>query len=100
MHPFLTASPYEADCGNLIGRDPRDITGPEWADTMPDVLVGMKAIRAKRLDCAHTASEVRKCVQVTCPLWALRMGGQPKALRLLRKNAALDAENDAEGDDA
>lgn len=90
-HPFLQPSPYAADAGALIGRDPREITEAEWAEHMPDPLVGMKAIRAKCLDCSGGLfSEVRKCVCVTCPLWPLRMGFQPKALRAVRLRADDD----------
>jgi len=42
---------------------------------------GFPAIRAKCMDCVGTASEIRKCVQYTCPLWAFRLGRNPKALK-------------------
>ncbi|WP_313349350.1 hypothetical protein [Paracoccus sp. (in: a-proteobacteria)] len=88
-HPFLTPSPLEADCGNLIGRDPREISEVEWSEHLPEPLVGMKAIRAKCLDCCGgNAAEVRKCVIPDCPLWPLRMGKQPAALRSARKAEA------------
>lgn len=84
-HPFLIPSPHEADEGNLIGRDPREISAEEFRTHLPDAAVGLKAIRAKCLDCCgDNASEVRKCVCVTCPLWPLRMGAQPKGLREAR----------------
>ena len=82
MNKFLEFSPYAADQEELIGKDPRTIE--DWGDRK--ILVGMKAIRAKCLDCAHTASEVRKCVCVDCPLWPLRMGTYPKSIRK-RNNA-------------
>lgn len=86
MHPFLFPSPYDADAGNLIGRDPRQIAEAEWLSVMPEVSVGLRAIREKCLDCCGgQASEVRKCVSVACPLWPLRMGSQPKGLRAARK---------------
>lgn len=93
-HPFLTPSPYESDQLALIGRDPRTILEAEWLMHMPEVEVGLRAIRAKCLDCCHTAAEVRKCTVVSCPLWPLRMGAQPKGLRAARKDAApeVDAE--------
>ncbi len=74
---LLEPSPHEVGDGELIGRDPRTIIPEEWraAETMP--FVGLRAIRAKCLDCAHTANEVRKCTATTCPLWPLRMGKQP-----------------------
>lgn len=87
-HPFLTPSPHEADGGNLIGRDPRDISANEWQEHMPDAVIGLKAIRAKCIECCNgNGSEVRKCVCTECPLWPLRMGTQPKALREVRSQA-------------
>lgn len=84
-HPFLIPSPYDADEGNLIGRDPREISADEWRQHLPDAVVGLKAIRAKCLDCCgENAAEVRKCVCTNCPLWPLRMGSQPKGLRTAR----------------
>lgn len=83
-NPLLERSPYEADEGNWIGRDPRKISAAEYAEHLPNATVGMKAIRAKCLDCAHTFTEVRKCTVTSCPLWPLRMGGQPKGLRAAR----------------
>jgi hypothetical protein len=38
----------------------------------------IRAIRSKCLDCCcGAASEVRKCVAVTCSLWLFRMGSNP-----------------------
>ena len=84
MHALLMPSPFEADAGHLIGRDPRDVSAAEFLHHLPDAATGLRAIRAKCLDCAHTASEVRKCVQHTCPLWPLRMGVKPLGLREAR----------------
>ena len=84
-HPLLQISPHEADAGNLIGRDPRTISAAEFEQHLPDAKTGMKAIRAKCLDGAGGyQSEVLKCVAVTCPLWPLRMGGQPNGMREAR----------------
>lgn len=58
------------------GQDPRQIA--DWSGYPGDMLVGLKAIRAKCLDCAHTQGEVKKCRVVACPLWPLRMGSVPK----------------------
>ncbi|WP_170600909.1 hypothetical protein [Ruegeria arenilitoris] len=78
---LLESSPYEVDEGQLIGRDPREISSDAW-DGIP-YLIGMKAIRAKCLDCCNdSAAEVRKCVCTTCPLWPLRMGSVPKDFRI------------------
>lgn len=96
-HPFLAPSPYEADAGNLIGRDPRTIGEAEWAAVAGEIVVGMKAIRAKCLDCCgDNAAEVRKCTVVKCALWPLRMGAQPKGLRAARKGEADDMAGAAE----
>ena len=84
MNPLLMLSPYEADAGHLIGRDPRDLSAAEFGAHLPDAMTGLRAIRAKCLDCAHTAAEVRKCVVTDCPLWPLRMGTKPLGLREAR----------------
>ena len=89
MHAFLMISPFEADAGHVIGRDPRDISAAEWSENLPDPAVGMRAMRAKCLDCCgDNAAEVRKCVQHDCALWPFRMGCQPKNLRAVRMSEA------------
>ena len=94
-HPFLIPSPDITDGGHLIGRDPRTISEADWLAILPDAQVGMKAIRAKCCDCAGgNMAEVRKCVSVTCALWPLRMGGQPRGLAAMRKNSSLEADLD------
>jgi hypothetical protein len=65
----LEASPFDADSGALIGRDPRLIPAADLGDLPP--FVGLRAIRAKFLDCVHAAAEVCKCVQTDCALWPL-----------------------------
>jgi hypothetical protein len=48
-------------------------------------------IRAKCLDCSHTANEVRKCVSTGCPLWPYRMGTNPfRAERTEAQMAVVD----------
>lgn len=97
MTPLLVQSPFEADGGNLIGRDPRDLSADEWAASGLPLLVGFKAIRAKCLDCGGgSQAEVRKCVSTGCALWPLRMGGMPKGLRTLRKGLSEEAEAETE----
>jgi len=87
QNPLLQVSPYASDGGQLIGRDPRDIPAEDWLEgPFP---VGLKAIRAKCLDCTLDPKEVGKCVQTDCPLWALRMGCVPKGYR----KAALRAKS-------
>ena len=86
MNPLLEVSPFADDGGELIGRDPRTIPAEDWEGT-PGRL-GLKAIRAKCLDCAFIPSEVRKCVQTDCPLWALRMGSVPKGYKSARRSAS------------
>lgn len=82
---LLEISPFESDGGNMIGRDPRGISASEFAELLPDALVGLKAIRAKCMDCAGGSfSEVRKCTAIACSLWPLRMGSKPKGLREAR----------------
>ena len=83
LNPLLQVSPYESDGGNLVGRDPRFICAKDWEGSQ--LRVGLKAIRAKCLDCAGVPGEVRKCVQTGCPLWPLRMGTVPKGFKLARQ---------------
>ncbi len=76
--------PTESEHGNLVGRDPRKITTGEWLASDLPLDVGLRAIRAKCLDCALTAREARLCVVTACPLWPLRMGTKPKGFREAR----------------
>ena len=78
-NPLLQISPFESDCGQLIGRDPRSVPPEGWINR--PFISGLNAIRAKCLDCAFDPKEVRKCVQTDCPLWPLRMGCVPKGYR-------------------
>lgn len=71
---FLEPSPYSVDKGELIGKNPRDISKKELIKEFGSKSV-VKRVRAKCLDCCvGDASEVRKCISVDCPLWPLRMG--------------------------
>ena len=45
-------------------------------------------IRNKCLDCAYSATEVRKCTAYKCPLWPYRLGRKPKALKSKRGYAS------------
>ena len=79
---LLERSTIEIDRGELVGRDPRTLKPSDFAEAGVEIRPTMKAIRAKCLDCcAGDQSEVRKCVSVSCPLWAMRMGRFPAALR-------------------
>jgi hypothetical protein len=51
----------------------------------------LKIVRAKCVDCCGGSErEVRFCVAVTCPLWALRMGSNPfRALASAERKAQL-----------
>ena len=92
-HPFLVPSPDAVDGKHLVGRDPRTISAGDFLEYLPDALIGMKAIRAKCVDCmCGNHAEVRKCVSVTCALWPLRMGTYPKGLRSARQNPEQDAD--------
>ena len=61
----LQPSPFASDAGNLIGRDPRELSASEYLEHRDDFPIGLKAIRAKCLDCSYTPGEVRRCVCVT-----------------------------------
>jgi len=72
---LLKRSPHAEDEGELIGRDPRKIPLADWRAAGMEPIGVMQAIRAKCLDsCGDQPGEVRKCVAVTCPIWAFRMG--------------------------
>lgn len=104
---LLEPSPWEADAGELIGRDPRQLTADEFREHLPDVAVGLKAMRAKCLDCCvGQPSEIRKCVSTDCALWPFRMGSYPPGLRVAKgqasaKNALPEADfTDSGGSEA
>lgn len=99
MKRLLEVSPYETDGGALIGRDPRKLTGDDFEADGVELYVPRKAVRLKCLDCVGgSESEVRKCVSVTCPLWALRMSGLSRALRAAIKAKELADKNEGEED--
>lgn len=84
QHPVpvgLRRSPFANDGGELIGRDPRDLSADEWCALQPDHPIGLAVIRAKCLDCCHSQGEVRRCTATSCPLWPFRMGTVPKGYR-------------------
>lgn len=63
-----------------VGKHPDDVDFTKYSYPT----AGFAAIRAKCLDCAYTTSEVRKCVQFSCPLWPYRLGRNPKSLKTNR----------------
>lgn len=74
---FLEKSSFDMDQGNLIGRDPREISLAEIRQ-LEHVESPIKAIRAKCIDCSgKRAAESRKCVAINCPHWPFRMGVNP-----------------------
>lgn len=74
---YLKVSPYENDAGNLIGKQPSEIS-KEDLQALGHPESPIKAIRAKCVDCSGgIESEARKCVQHSCPLWPMRMGRNP-----------------------
>jgi hypothetical protein len=79
---LLCPSPFAIDNGELIGRDPRELAPEDFAEAGVPLLPVMRAIRAKCLDCCGgEVAEARKCTSVACPLWPLRFGVFPSALR-------------------
>lgn len=97
---FLEASPFEADRGSLIGRDPRQIPLAEIR-RLEHPESPIKAIRSKCLDCVgENAAEVRKCVAVNCALWPFRMAVNPfhassASARLEQAKIATSSESEA-----
>lgn len=87
---LLEVSPFEVDGGKLIGQDPRLIPAGDWAGH--PWLSGIKAIRARCLDCCgYEPAEVRKCVSTSCALWPVRMGSVPAGWR---EAVALSSESE------
>ena len=75
---LLEPSPYEADGGELIGRDPRKIPVEAFNQAGLEGHPLLQVIRAKCLDCCcQQEVEVRKCVVVLCPNWPYRMNANP-----------------------
>jgi hypothetical protein len=75
---LLEPSPYEADGGELIGRDPRKISAEDFARAGLEGHPVLAVLRAKCVECCGgQESEVRKCVAVACPNWPYRMGANP-----------------------
>jgi hypothetical protein len=79
---LLEASPFEADGGELIGRDPRKIPVGEFeqAGIVPTMVGGggLDVVRTRCLDCCvEQEAEVRKCGAVACVNWPYRMGANP-----------------------
>lgn len=94
---FLEISPYESDGGELIGRHPDVISQEDWLEGRDEFPIGLSAIRANCLDCASSASEVRKCVHSSCLFWPLRMGRIPKAYKKARMSRISSRKSSAGG---
>jgi hypothetical protein len=74
---LLEISSYQADGGERVGRDPREVS-PEILSRYYGAQNPLKAIRARCLDCCcGDGSEVRKCTAIECPSWPFRMGVNP-----------------------
>jgi hypothetical protein len=70
---FLEDSKIEADGGKKVGKLPGSIP-IDSLRALGHPESPIRAIRAKCLDCCcGSASEVRKCVAVTCALWPMPM---------------------------
>jgi len=63
--------------GETEGLEPREMNRSLLAEIGHSQMPLLKVIRAKCLDCSHTASEVRRCPAVDCSLWPYRMGTNP-----------------------
>lgn len=88
---FLENSPYEADGGHSIGKDPRQIPVAELRRfSFPESPI--KAVRAKCIDCSGgSMAEARKCACTGCPLWPMRMGVNPFHASSVSAKAATEA---------
>jgi len=94
---------YEPDGEYLIGRDPREMTRAELEAMGHEAMSPMEAIRAKCLDCAGSAHEVRCCVAMACPSSPFRTNKNPwrapptEAQIEARRRAALRLRGSADG---
>ena len=62
----------------LVGKNPLFLEGAQLEAGGIERTTPLKAIRSHCIDCcAGNKAEVRRCVDVTCPLWHLRMGANP-----------------------
>jgi hypothetical protein len=74
---YLEPSPFSVDKGNLIGKDPREISKSDL-EALGHPKSYPKIIRAYCLECCSgQEAEVRKCVSFDCPMWPVRMGRNP-----------------------
>ena len=63
--------------GETEGLEPREMPRSLLAEIGHLQMPLLKVIRANCMDCAYTASEVRRCAAVDCNLWPYRMGTNP-----------------------
>jgi hypothetical protein len=79
--------------GETEGLDPREMSRSLLAEIGHVQKPLLRIVREKCLDCAQSASEVRRCTAVDCALWPFRTGINPfRAERSeAQKAAALQA---------
>ncbi len=66
------------DDGELVARDPREMSVAELGELGHKRMSPLKALRARCIDCcAGSRHEVLLCTAVTCPAWPFRMGANP-----------------------
>ncbi len=64
--------------GEVVGRDPREMTQEELEAVGHRAISPMRALRLRCLDCcAGNDAEVRRCTVRKCPSWPFRMGTSP-----------------------
>lgn len=73
---YLQVSPYAVDEGHLIGKVPAEISMTDLR-ALGHPAAPLRAIRANCRACVGSETEIRKCVQHSCPLWPMRMGRNP-----------------------
>lgn len=71
-----------------VGRDPRKMTVEELNALGHQARPLLEVIRENCIDCAGgSQAEVRRCAQVSCPMWPYRMNSNP-----LRKREMSDEQ--------
>jgi hypothetical protein len=77
--------------GETAGRDPLEMPITIMEQIGHSQMPLLKVLRAKCLDCSHTAYEVARCTAFDCPLWPYRLGKNPMRAERTEAQKAADA---------
>ena len=75
LEPLQGTQPHQ---NYFVGKNPLILGGVELEKAGIERTTPLRAIRRHCLSCCgFNRAEVRRCVATRCPLWPLRMGGNP-----------------------